>query len=118
MSRANWKERREALAELAECARWIGKRDDLVRKAAGAGASKTVIAGMIGLDRSTVYAIIGKSGEQASEPQPYVCPQCGPDPNGADVHAEMRHTWPPATSVGEARERLDKHREQASDDSR
>lgn len=25
----------------------------------------------------------------------YVCPQCGPDPAGADAHAESHHTWPP-----------------------
>lgn len=23
----------------------------------------------------------------------YVCPQCGPDPAGADAHAETHHTW-------------------------
>jgi hypothetical protein len=27
----------------------------------------------------------------------YVCPQCGPDPAGAERHAEKAHTWPAAT---------------------
>lgn len=26
------------------------------------------------------------------DPRDYVCPQCGPDPRGADVHAEDKHT--------------------------
>lgn len=24
----------------------------------------------------------------------YVCPQCGPAPEGPDAHAERAHTWP------------------------
>lgn len=27
----------------------------------------------------------------------YVCPQCGPDPRGGEVHAEEMHTWPAST---------------------
>lgn len=26
---------------------------------------------------------------------PYVCPQCGPAPEGPDAHAARMHTWPP-----------------------
>lgn len=34
----------------------------------------------------------------------YVCPQCGPDPNGSEVHAQTHHTWPPLSDepAGEA----------------
>lgn len=29
----------------------------------------------------------------------YVCPQCGPDSNGGDIHALTHHTWPPMTET-------------------
>ena len=35
----------------------------------------------------------------------YVCPQCGPDSNGGDVHTLTHHTWPIRT-VDEAIEEL------------
>lgn len=66
MGAGEWKKRRQALAELAECAAWIERRDELVRNAASAGCSKTVIAGMIGLDRSTIYEILGRQREQVT----------------------------------------------------
>ena len=39
----------------------------------------------------------GEIRGHATTPTPsnYVCPQCGPDPRGGDVHADERHTWPP-----------------------
>lgn len=45
-------------------------------------------------------ALASKSSEAerpTTEPfgRDYVCPQCGPDPRGMDVHSDERHTWPP-----------------------
>jgi hypothetical protein len=40
-----------------------------------------------------------ESEDGPSDVPAYVCPQCGPAPEGADAHAERAHTWPPSALV-------------------
>lgn len=44
----------------------------------------------------TYCAPCRKAMTKSAEPPAYVCPQCGPDPRGGDVHAATRHRDPAA----------------------
>ena len=52
--------RHQALMELAEFAKWMARRDELVRNAAAAGIPKADIAAIIRTRRSTVYEILAR----------------------------------------------------------
>ncbi len=42
-------------------------------------------------------AVAGWNWECGDAPAPYICPQCGPDANGGDVHSLTHHRLPPMT---------------------
>lgn len=57
----------QALAALQEYAQWQARLPELVTNGADAGLAKGLIADVIGVHRSTVYDILRKHREQASE---------------------------------------------------
>lgn len=65
------KRQNQALMNLVEYAKWKARRDDLVREAVEAGITKSDVAVIIGVTRSTVYDILarGQDGVSAGKGQ-------------------------------------------------
>lgn len=58
--------RHQAYLDLAEWSKWDSRRDEIIARAADAGISKSVIAEITRLHRSTIYAIMKEQGVATS----------------------------------------------------
>lgn len=63
----------------------------------GSGGVVPVEVGGVDVIQGPPPTALGPEGERklAERQLNYVCPQCGPDPEGPEAHAEKHHTWPP-----------------------